>query len=109
MIEKKEWILIISLVALAFVLGMLLEQKIFTKKYNFLLQEMEDEVKNSIKKFSFGTVAYNPKPINETLNEPFVCIIGDNSTVEKIFSDVFLPAMEGNPVCFVNEDYYKEE
>lgn len=101
--EKSEWTLLILLILLSFFLGMSLEKSIVTKRYDKIFLDIQSNINNSIQRYNFNTTKFSPIPNNETLNFPFVCILGNETEMEKLFVNVVVPALYGQPKCFVNK------
>lgn len=82
-------------VVLAFVLGMVYQQLKSDREWNNFLNE-------SIQRYNFTLAGYSKFQTQEALKEPFACVLGDGEQMEEIFWNVFNPAVNGQPVCFVS-------
>jgi len=85
----------ILIVILAFILGMILQKSISDKEWNNILN-------NSIQRYNFTLAGYSKFQTQEALKEPFACVLGDGEQIEQIFWNVFTPALNRKPVCFVS-------
>ena len=85
----------IIFVILAFVLGMVFQKSMSDKEWNNALN-------TSIQRYNFTLAGYSKFVTQEALREPFACVLGDGEQMEEIFWNVFNPALNRQPVCFVN-------
>ena len=86
-IPKKYWILIVGIIAIVFVLGMILENVMMINKLN-----------KFVKKYDLKDGGY------QVAGESVACVFGNSSEMERFYSDTIIPALKGNPVCFVNSN-----
>lgn len=90
------WILIIALGFFLFVLGGLYGKSLG-------LSEANAKFNSIVQRYEFETVAVSSEKTNESLNQPFVCILtSDGNTTEKMFENFFIPSLQRQPVCLVN-------
>lgn len=101
--EEKTgfWIIMCLVFALFFVIGMQAEKYLLQQKYTNLLNNYINKVNDNIQQFNFTLIAYS-RETNQTLPEPFAAIIASSDESEKIYYNLFVPAIEGKAVCFVN-------
>lgn len=112
--EKRNfWILSVLVIALFFVLGMTLQKSLSERYWSNILSDysnkVENSIDNSINRYEFTLAAYSKFKTQELLREPFACILSENGDeMENIYFDIFVPALNGQPVCFVNT-YFPNE
>lgn len=104
--EIKFWILCGLVIVLAFVVGMSLQKDISEKEYTKVLKnyvyETNHRINQSIQRYSFNLTAYAKYQTDEKLKQPFACVLGDGEIMEDMYINIFIPALNENPVCFVN-------
>ena len=98
--DIRFYIPFVLVLILAFVLGMGFQKSMSNKEWN-------DALNRSIYRYNFTLAGYSKFKTNETLREPFACVLGDGDQIEEIFWNVFDPALNRIPVCFVST--YKPE
>lgn len=100
--DGKFWVLSLLVVVCFFVLGMTLQKSLSEKQWLEILNNYKERVDNSIKKYEFGVVAYSKVTTQEPIREPFACVLGNGEEMERMYLDLFIPALNGQSVCFVN-------
>ena len=68
---------------------------------NIAYKDYNRVLNNMVKRYEFETVAYSVEA-NETLPRPFVAVFGNSSIVVEMFMNTFVPAAQGQPVCFMS-------
>lgn len=86
-----------------FLLGMKVESMILIEDFNEVFANYEQRfINNSVQKFEFNLSAYSTQKTQEPLNGAFACVLGDGNVMADMYGKVFIPALYGQPVCFVN-------
>jgi len=99
--EKKDygkWIVIFSIIACSFVLGAMWGKYLENKS-------MEKLFDSYIQKYDFEKIAYSPIATDD-IPMSFTCILGEKEELARVFQNVFQPAVNKFPVCFVNTHNY---
>lgn len=102
--QKTKTIILFCLAGIVlFLLGMKLESIILISQFNEVFADYEQRfINNSVQKFEFNLSAHSAKKTQETLNGAFACVLGDGNVMVDMYANVFIPALYGQPVCFVN-------
>lgn len=83
------------IVALAFLFGGMYGKYQTDKEWNKFIN-------SSIQRYNFTFAGYSKFKTQEPLREPFACVLGNGDDMEEIFWNVFTPALNRQPVCFVS-------
>lgn len=84
---KRYWLLGIMIAAIVFILGMILQQNIDKKSLN-----------SFVKKYELKDGGYL------VAEESYAMVYGNGTEMERFFQSTIIPALKGNPVCFVNSN-----
>lgn len=94
------WILLFAIILCSFVVGIIYGQNTESKK-------MEKLFNSYVQEYNFEKIAYSPVA-TDSIPMPFACILGDKEEMAKAFQNIFQPAVNKFPVCFVNTHNYNE-
>ena len=104
--KTKTTINLILIGAVLFLLGMKIESVILSSQFNEAFADYEKlkllDFENKIQKFEFNLSAYSAQKTQEPLKDAFACVLGDGNVMVDMYANIFIPALYGEPVCFVN-------
>ena len=85
------------LIVAVFFLGMQMQKNRMQAQFDLHVQH-----------YNFTLAAYTKYQTAEALAYPFACILNENGQhMEELYYNLMVPALEGKPVCFVND--YEED
>lgn len=102
--QKTKTIILFCLAGIVlFLSGMKVESMILINQFNDAFADYEQRfINNSVQKFEFNLSAHSAQKTQEPLKGAFACVLGDGKVMADIYATVFVPALYGYPVCFVN-------